>query len=78
MHFLSLCSQTLKNAKKAKTTADPQRKCILAKFKVYAMLTKHCVTSGFMHFFSFSQTLKKQKPLQIRSENAFFQIPAKR
>ena len=88
------------NAKKTKTTADPQRKCILAKFKVYAMLTKHCVTSGFMHFFEFQPNAKKakttadpqrkcifskfqpnakkQKPLQIRSENAFFRVSAKR
>ena len=38
------------------------------------MFTKHSVTNGFMFFFSSSQTLKKQKPLQIRSENAFFQF----
>ena len=89
------------NAKKTKTTADPQRKCIfsvpakrsrfrckltkhcvtsgfmkmhLGEIPGLRMLTKHCVTSGFMHFLSSSQTLKKQKPLQIRSENAFFQF----
>ena len=50
LHFLS-SSQTLK---KAKTTADPQRKCIFSvpeTLKVYAMLTKTLRYKWFYAFF---------------------------
>ena len=67
------------NAKKAKTTADPQRKCILAKFRRFsAMLKKHCVTSGFMHFFSFQPNAKKTKTTADPQRKCIFSVPAKR